>query len=537
MPRKKSKLDQFLDQNRKNRELVLADKTRLANRLFRLTVGASLGLLLVLVAQPPGTLYSAGLGVLSLGIGTLVCAHLHRLSPGVLERPAAFNRFVLITLATVGCFQVVAALQWSPFLTPLAFFVMIVAMANGQAMALFFSAAISFFAAIGSPRLVPPLTDELPIIGGHSAFPIDSPLGLAFFAGSLAAILGVRRVRRQSKAVVVGALAGAAQGIVLLSTSLMTLGFLPPGVEGGADFSDPHVLGRLLEDPLWAFAGGLISGGIVTCLLPAIERFFDIVTERRLLDLADPSCELLRVLRERAPGTYQHTLGVAQLVSNAAEAIGGDRLLAEVGAYYHDIGKIFKPEYFVENMGEDKSIHERLRPNMSKMIIISHVKDGVELALESGLPETVIDMIPMHHGTTVVEYFYQKARRVAVSGEGDPVDTEFRYPGAKPRFREAGILMLADMIEAMAKSESEFNPSRFRTLVHDQILKRLLDGQLNESDLTLNDLRVIEDSFVRTLTNMYHSRIKYPGGERADSAVGGSPSPADSTRLARRETA
>jgi hypothetical protein len=254
----------------------------------------------------------------------------------------------------------------------------------------------------------------------------------------------------------------------------------------------------------------LISGALLTCLLPPLEMFFDILTERRLLELGDPSNDLLRVLRETAPGTYQHTLGVAQLASNAAEAIGANRLIAEVGSYYHDIGKIMKPEYFVENMGEDKSIHDRLRPSMSKMVIIAHVKDGIELAEEAGVPEKIVDMIPMHHGTTIVEYFYQKARRETAQAEDLPRETEYRYPGAKPRFPEAGILMLADMVEAIAKTEAEPNPSRFRTMVHDQILKRLLDGQLDECDLTLNDLRLVEDSFVRTLTNMYHGRIKYP---------------------------
>jgi putative nucleotidyltransferase with HDIG domain len=240
---------------------------------------------------------------------------------------------------------------------------------------------------------------------------------------------------------------------------------------------------------------------------------FNFITERRLLELADPSNELLSVLRERAPGTYQHTLHVSLLAGNAAEAIGGDRLLAEVGALYHDVGKIDKPEYFVENMGEDKSVHDRLRPSMSKMIIVAHVKEGILLAREEKLPQKIIDMIPMHHGTTVVEYFYQKARRAVVEEEDAPSDTDFRYPGPKPSFREAGILMLADMVEAIAKTEAEPNPSRFRAMVHDQFLKRLLDGQLDESDLTLNDLRVIEDSFVRTLTTMYHSRIKYPAAE------------------------
>jgi putative nucleotidyltransferase with HDIG domain len=309
------------------------------------------------------------------------------------------------------------------------------------------------------------------------------------------------------------------QGVTIFALQLVRKD-LDPGV-----LFDPQGLRNLLIDPAWGCLGGIISGGIVTTLLPAIERFFQIVTDRRLLDLQDPSNELLKALRERAPGTYQHSLGVAQLARNAAEAIEGDALLAEVGTLYHDIGKIVKPEYFVENMGEDKSIHNRLRPSMSKMIVISHVKDGMDLAREAGLPRKIIDLIPMHHGTTVVEYFYQKARRETAEAEDAPGEVEYRYPGPKPRFREAGILMLADSVEAIAKTEAEPNPSRFRAMVHDQILKRLLDGQLDESDLTLNDLRVIEDSFTRTLTNMYHSRIKYPTDDQGPGSRGGSGRP------------
>jgi hypothetical protein len=208
---------------------------------------------------------------------------------------------------------------------------------------------------------------------------------------------------------------------------------------------------------------------------------------------------------------------VAQLCSNAAEAIAADPLFAQVGAYYHDIGKIVKPEYFVENMGEDKSIHSRLRPSMSKLIIISHVKEGVELAWEAKLPEKIVDMIPMHHGTTVVEYFFYKALE---DGETKckETDTEYRYPGPKPRFPEAGIIMLADAVEAIAKSMTEPNTNRFRDMVREIIQKRLLDGQLDECGLTIKDLRRIEESFVRTLTNMYHGRIRYPSAEGGDSA-------------------
>jgi len=255
------------------------------------------------------------------------------------------------------------------------------------------------------------------------------------------------------------------------------------------------------------------------------------VTERRLLAFHDPSNQLLTVLRTQAPGTHTHSLRVADLASAAAEAIGADPLLSRVGAYYHDIGKLTKPEYFVENRDSGFSIHDRLRPSMSKLIIISHVKEGVELAEEAKLPQKIVDMIPMHHGTTVVEYFFHKAK---TEGDASEPEVEYRYPGPRPRFREAGILMLADGVEATAKTIAEPNPSRFRDMVHGQMLKRLLDHQLDECDLTMRDLTRIEDSFVRTLTFMYHGRIRYPEKE---ALPGGSASVSEGRGLGSRRLA
>lgn len=506
MPKKKRRLEQFLNPRRKNQETVLVERSQLSSKLFRLAVGVLLTFFLAVLVRPPDLPYSAAAGLgLFLSILTVLgglCLQVIR--PGVFDRPSSFNKFVLLVLLEMGLFRLLTFMGWSPLLVPLPMFAMVVALAYSQETALLSVLALGFILGLTSPRVVELQPEgvfphQLPLL-----MRMDLPLALVAAAGAAAAILGVRRVREQSKPVMVGFYVGIVQALLVLAVELMSAGFESQGLK------DPVNIRGFLRDPGWAFAGGLISGGVITCILPALERFFDFVTERRLLELADPSNELLRVLRERAPGTYQHTLNVSQLASNASEAIGGDRLLAEVGTFYHDIGKIYKPEYFVENMGEDKSVHDRLRPSMSKMIIVAHVKEGMLLAREEHLPQKIIDMIPMHHGTTVVEYFYQKARRAAVQDEDAPSDTDFRYPGPKPRFREAGILMLADMVEAIAKTEAEPNPSRFRSMVHDQILKRLLDGQLDESDLTLNDLRVIEESFVRTLTTMYHSRIKYP---------------------------
>lgn len=507
MAKKKRRLDQFLSSRRKNPDVILAECAQRSNRLFRLVVGGALTFLLALLVRPPDLPYSTGLGLFLATVTVLGGLCLHRLQPGVFDRSSSFNKFVLLVCLEVAIFRILILVEWSPLLTPLPLLAMIVALAYSQATSLISVLALAFILGLTSPRLGTLNFDPFDGLSLPILLRFDLPLALVLTAGSVAATLGMRRVREQSKPVAVGFYTGIVQAGMTLAMQLMAQGF------SLQVFQDPAAVKVLWRDPGLAFAGGLLSGGILTCLLPSIERYFNFVTERRLLVLADPSNEILSVLRERAPGTYQHTLDVSLLAGNAAEAIGGDRLLAEVGALYHDIGKMHKPEYFVENMGEDKSIHDRLRPHMSKMIIVSHVKDGILMAREEKLPQRIIDMIPMHHGTTVVEYFYQKARRAVVEEEDAPSDTDFRYPGPKPRFREAGILMMADMVEAIAKSIPDPNPSRFKTMVHDQILKRLLDGQLDESDLTLNDLRVIEDSLVKTLTNKHHIRIKYPGPE------------------------
>jgi hypothetical protein len=507
VPKKRRRIEQYLQPRKVNREALLNARAHLANRAFRFFVGVLLMFSLAVVVQPRSLPYSLGLALFLITLTMLGGLCLHRLRPGIFQRPSSFNKFVFLVLVVAGCHRFIAFMEWSPLLVPLPMFAMICTLAYAQETALLSVVALGFVLGLTSGRLealpeVPSLSSSLPLI-----VKLDLPYALVMTAGAVTAVLGTRRVREQSQPVLVGLNCGIVQASLVLAMALMGSSFQP------STLADPARLQAFLGDPGWALAGGLISGAIVTCLLPVIERFFDFVTERRLLELADPSNELLRLLREKAPGTYQHTLNVSQLASNAAEAIGADRLLAEVGTFYHDIGKVAKPEYFVENMGEDKSIHDRLRPSMSKMIIVGHVKEGMALAREARLPQKLIDMIPMHHGTTVIEYFYQKARRTMADEEDAPSDVDYRYPGPKPRFKEAGILMLADMVEAIAKTELHPNPSRFRSMVHDQILKRLLDGQLDESDLTLNDLRVIEESFVRTLTNMYHARIKYPSSE------------------------
>jgi len=284
-----------------------------------------------------------------------------------------------------------------------------------------------------------------------------------------------------------------------------------------------RVLREVGIDAGLAAGGALLIGGITLFLLPLLERAFNVTTGMTLIDLRDPKQPLLRELQQRAPGTYNHSLNVAAIAEGAAEAIGGDSLLTYVGALYHDVGKMNKPEYFVENQSGGPNKHDKLSPAMSLLIVVGHVKDGIELAREFRLPPKVQHFIEAHHGTTLVEFFYHRARTLATGGGGPggrgkdepddsfvPDEFEYRYPGPKPRTREAAILMIADAVESTARSMSEPTPSRIDALVRTVANKRLLDGQFDDCELTLKDLHTIVESVSRTVASMYHSRVAYP---------------------------
>lgn len=259
----------------------------------------------------------------------------------------------------------------------------------------------------------------------------------------------------------------------------------------------------------WCLAAGFLVSGS----LPFIEAAFGAVTDISLLELGDVSHPLLQELVRRAPGTYNHSITVASIGETAADSIGANGLLVRVGAYFHDIGKMLKPHYFVENMTGGENRHEHLAPAMSTLIIIGHVKDGADLARQHNLPQALIDFIEQHHGTTLVEYFYHEATKQAEEQPDHRTDAEeshFRYPGPKPQTREAAVLMIADAVEGASRSLSEPTPSRIERLVHEIALKRLLDGQFDDCGLTMTQLSRIEESLTKSLTAMYHGRVKYP---------------------------
>lgn len=242
----------------------------------------------------------------------------------------------------------------------------------------------------------------------------------------------------------------------------------------------------------------------MTGLLPIIEWIFGVQTDISLLELGDPAHPLLQELKNRAPGTFTHSLNVGMLSEPAADAIGANGLLCRVGAYFHDIGKMFKPEYFAENQEENR--HEQLLPSMSRLVIISHVKDGADLGRKHHLPTSFIDLIEQHHGTTLVEYFYHQAK----TSETDVEESDYRYPGPKPQSREAAVMMLADAVESASRTLAEPAPSRVEHLVNELAMKRLLDGQFDECGLTLSELRTIQQSLVKSLLALLHKRVEYP---------------------------
>ncbi len=299
--------------------------------------------------------------------------------------------------------------------------------------------------------------------------------------------------------------------------ALLRAGLVVGGAGAAAELSvealksGAEPLGANLFGAGLAFVGGAVGAGLlVSFALPLLERLFNVLTDIRLLELSNVNNPLLSQLAVKAPGSYNHSLVVGNLAEEAAKAIGANSLFCRVAAFYHDLGKLQKPEYYVENQS-GVNPHDRLSPSMSVLIITSHVKDGVRLAREAGLPEQIVDIIPQHHGTRVMTYFYEKARRKADPALGGVSEADFRYPGPKPQSREAAIFMLADAVEAAARTVDEPTPGRLREVIHKVSTAIVVDGQLDECDLTFADLERTEETFLRALVSMYHHRVDYPG--------------------------
>lgn len=278
-------------------------------------------------------------------------------------------------------------------------------------------------------------------------------------------------------------------------------------------------MSTLVEELALALTNAIVSAVLTYGLLIIVERTFKVTTDLTLIELAHFNHPLIRRLAEKAPGTYHHSMNMASMAEAAALAVDGNAVLARAGAFFHDVGKIKKPAYFVENQKGTRNRHDKLAPRMSSLIISAHVKDGMALARESKLPEEVVEFIPMHHGTTRMEYFYQKARRLAESsGDETKIDEineqDYRYAGPKPQTKETGILMLADAIEASVRTLDDPSPQRLEALIDELVKKRFEEGELDECPLTLKDLTKIKAAFLGVLAGTYHGRVKYPEPEK-----------------------
>ena len=347
---------------------------------------------------------------------------------------------------------------------------------------------------------------------------LDNNRMLVLIAGAASAVLQLRDIRSRSKLIEVGAISA----IIVLLTAMSVL----------ASAGVP--LDKATPIALWAAGAALLVGFLVQGLLPFIEKIFRVATSMTLLEWTDPSKPLLRRLAMEAPGTFNHSLQLGMMCEAAAEAIGARGLLARAGAYYHDVGKINKPEYFVENQAGAPNPHHKLSPAMSLLIIIGHVKDGMEMAREYRLPDVLREFVIAHHGTTLVQYFYHAAtEQRKADADRAPDEMEFRYPGPKPRTRETAILMLADASESSVRAMPDPTPGRIETQVHAMVERRLMDGQLDDCELTLREVHQIEASIIRSLNAMYHGRITYPkpvGKKAALSETDGDEKPADTEK-------
>jgi putative nucleotidyltransferase with HDIG domain len=322
----------------------------------------------------------------------------------------------------------------------------------------------------------------------------DYTITFISFCGSVLAIFSVRDIKNRSQ--------------IFRSFFFILGGYIIAILAIGLDRSEG--ISKIAVNLAYVGINSVMSPVIAYGLLIFYEKVFRITTDLTLIELADFNQPLLRQLSTKAPGTFHHSVVMGNLAEEAAAAIGANRILARVGCYYHDIGKIAKPDFFVENQLEKINKHETLNPNLSAKIIIAHVRDGIELGKKYKLPPEVINFIPMHHGTTLVSYFYNKAKNASNESKEDLLDYIYRYPGPKPSSRETAIAMLADTVEASTKVVEDPTPKKLEDKIDEIIKKRFIEGELDECELTLRDLTKIKKSFLKILVGIYHQRIKYP---------------------------
>jgi len=403
----------------------------------------------------------------------------------ILYEPKIFHNtsyLTLIGVLSVAIIFIARAIIVSPlpsYVIPLASISMLIAILLNQRLAIFITI----------------------ILGLAISINVENSLNLAimFLFGGLIGIFSTRNIRKRWHIIRSGILVGGVNALSIISISLL----------------NNLNVDSFLADGLWGFGNGILCVFIVMSILPLLEDIFNITTNITLLELSDMNHPLLKDMMVKAAGTYHHSLMVGNFAEAAAETVGANSLLARVGAYYHDIGKIAKAEYFTENhKAGSKVLHDKLTPSMSRLIITSHVKDGVELGRKYKLRRDILDFVEQHHGTGLVYYFFQKALE-RIEDDGVLKEEGFRYEGPKPQTRETAIVLMADSVEAASRSLTNPNPANIEELVHRIINNKFIDGQLDECELTLRDLNKISGAFIRVLIGVTHTRIEYPDIDKA----------------------
>jgi putative nucleotidyltransferase with HDIG domain len=447
-------------------------------------------------------------GVLSIfgmvgALGLLLGGYVTRYSPKIASKPARIGWMTGLVTASIVSACVLSVVDprliWLSSITPIVLIAVLISIAYDQRTGL---------AITGVAALIVAMSLEI-----HTGLLAIMLIGIA------GAVAQLGDLRERSTLIRMSIVIAIALSIAAMLDQLINL----PTIGAAGSVVTRAILGVGAQ----SFMAGLLVGGIALFILPFIERVFDITTGMTLIELRDPKQPILRELQQRAPGTYNHSLNVASIAESAAESIGADALLTYVGCLYHDIGKMNKPMYFIENQSGGPNKHDKLTPAMSLLVIVGHVKDGSEMAREHGLPKSLRHFIEAHHGTTLVEYFYRRARELASQTDEDrsaeqilqeaaeqlPDEVDYRYPGPRPATKEVAITMLSDAVESATRSLTDPTPARIDALVRSLANKRLMDGQFDECDLTFRELSTICESISKTVASIYHGRIRYTSDE------------------------
>lgn len=420
--------------------------------------------------------YYAGMGLFVIILFILYWLYLRLYLPDVYQSTHNITLVGLLAILIIVIAKFIYLSFLSGYLIPLAAVSMLLAILLGAPVAIVTTIFLSIF---------------IQIITGEQ-------LGtfIYFITGGLVGIYSVRNVRRRSQLLKAGLLVGLVNSAVIIAVDLLY----------NIDYD------IMLNESLWGLANGFVCAFVVTGILPILEYMFKITTDISLLELSDLNHPFLKEMVIKAPGTYHHSLIVGNLAESAADSIGANSLLARVGAYYHDIGKLAKPEYFSENQMSFEDQHKELAPKMSSLVITNHVKEGLQLAKKYRLNKAIMDFIIQHHGTSLTFYFYQRALEKEVN-EGEIKEEDFRYEGPLPQTKEVAIVLLADSVEAATRAMPNQTPKKIKETVQKIINNKFIDGQLDACDLTLKDLHKISESFSNLLVGIYHSRVEYPEPE------------------------